>query len=86
MEKDFKKECQLNREEILKDINRHEKVIDKHGDRIIELERHQSKVEVQIANLIADIRELIKMIKTGLGAMLASGLGFIIWYIQSLSG
>lgn len=76
--------CEVYRKDLQKSLSRHEVKIESHSERINILEQHKSRVEVQITNLIDDIQELIKTIRWAGVALITSGLGFIVWYIQQI--
>ena len=65
-------------------IIRNEKLLENHGDRILNLERHKSRTEVQIENLIKEISGLINTMRWLMGLIISGLSGFFLWYIKSL--
>ena len=66
-------------EEIREQFRDHEK-------RIVALEKTDAEFAIKIQNLLEKIDSLTGWIKVLVVSIITTGIGFIIWYIQSLSG
>ena len=55
-----------------------------HERRIVALEKSDAEFAIRLENLIKKIDELTSWIKALVVTLITSGVGFIIWYIQSL--
>ena len=55
-----------------------------HSKRIKGLENYKSANEVEIRNLVEQIKNLVATLKWMITTAIVSLLGFFIWYIQSL--
>jgi hypothetical protein len=55
-----------------------------HEKRIIALERADAEFAIRLQNLIEKIDSLTGWIKALVISIIGTGVGFIIWYIQSL--
>ena len=64
-------------EEIREQLKDHEK-------RIVALEKSDAEFVIRLDNLLEKIDGLTSWIKALVIAIVSSGVGFIIWYIQSL--
>ena len=64
-------------EEIKEQLKDHEK-------RIVALERTDAEFAIRLDNLLEKIESLTCWIKGLVFSIIATGIGFIIWYIQSL--
>ena len=64
-------------EEIKEQLRDHEK-------RIIALEKADAEFAIRLQNLIEKIDSLTSWIKALVISIISTGVGFIIWYIQSL--
>jgi len=65
----------------------HEEVKDQlrdHEKRIIALEKADAEFAIRLQNLIEKIDSLTGWIKALVVSIIGTGVGFIIWYIQSL--
>jgi hypothetical protein len=65
----------------------HEEVKDQlrdHEKRIIALEKADAEFAIRLQNLIEKIDSLTGWIKALVVSIVGTGVGFIIWYIQSL--
>jgi len=65
----------------------HEEVKDQlrdHEKRIIALEKADAEFAIKLQNLIEKIDSLTSWIKALVVSIIGTGVGFIIWYIQSL--
>ena len=65
----------------------HEEVKDQlrdHEKRIIALEKADAEFAIRLQNLIEKIDNLTGWIKALVISIITTGVGFIIWYIQSL--
>jgi len=65
------------REEVKDQLRDHEK-------RIIALEKADAEFAIRLQNLIEKIDSLTSWIKALVVSIIGTGVGFIIWYIQSL--
>ena len=68
--------CEMH-EEIKEQLKDHEK-------RIVALEKSDAEFAIRLENLIKKIDELTGWIKALVVTLITSGVGFVIWYIQSL--
>lgn len=57
-----------------------------HDARIYELEKRDAEFTLKIKHLCEKIDTLISWLKAVFLAVMGSGLGFFIWYIQGLKG
>ena len=64
-------------EEIRDQLREHEK-------RIVALEKADAEFAIRLQNLIEKIDSLTSWIKALVVSIVGTGVGFIIWYIQSL--
>ena len=64
-------------EEIREQLRDHEK-------RIVALEKSDAEFAIRLQNLIEKIDSLTSWIKALVVSIISTGVGFIIWYIQSL--
>ena len=55
-----------------------------HEKRIIALEKSDAEFAIRLQNLIEKIESLTGWIKALVVSIVTTGVGFIIWYIQSL--
>lgn len=55
-----------------------------HEKRIIALEKADAEFAIRLQNLIEKIENLTSWIKALVVSIVGTGVGFIIWYIQSL--
>ena len=65
----------------------HEEVKDQlrdHEKRIIALEKSDAEFAIRLQNLIEKIDSLTGWIKVLVVSIITTGVGFVIWYIQSL--
>ncbi len=60
------------------------KTIKDHERRIVILERTDAEFAIRLDNLLEKIESLTSWIKGLVCSIVATGIGFIIWYIQSL--
>jgi len=68
--------CELH-EEIREQLRDHER-------RIVALEKSDAEFAIRLQNLIEKIDSLTGWIKALVVSIISTGVGFIIWYIQSL--
>lgn len=66
-------------EEILYDLENHE-------NRIRDLELSDAEMKTDIKNLIKEVERLVSTINKFIFAVIGTGIGFIIWYIQTQWG
>jgi len=76
--------CEEKHKRIDERLDVHDTRLNNHSERIDELERYQSKTETQIANLCEQIKSLVTTMRWFMGLIVGSGIGFFIWYIQTL--
>ena len=65
----------------------HEEIKDQlrdHEKRIVALEKSDAEFAIRLQNLIEKIDSLTGWIKALVVSIITTGVGFIIWYIQSL--
>ena len=65
----------------------HEEIRDQlrdHEKRIVALEKADAEFAIRLQNLIEKIDSLTSWIKALVVSIVGTGVGFIIWYIQSL--
>ena len=55
-----------------------------HEKRIVALEKADAEFAIKLENLLEKIDSLTGWIKTLVVSIITTGVGFIIWYIQSL--
>lgn len=55
-----------------------------HEKRIVALEKSDAEFSVRLENLLEKIDSLTGWIKALVVSIVSSGVGFVIWYIQSL--
>ena len=55
-----------------------------HEKRIVALEKADAEFAIRLQNLIEKIDSLTSWIKALVVSIISTGVGFIIWYIQSL--
>ncbi len=79
-----RKDCQLEFERIWERLSKGEQRFEGISTLEHETDIRVTKLETNMINLIKSMSGLIKAIWGAVGAMLALGSGFIIWYIQQL--
>lgn len=77
--------CQERHKRIDEKFATHEKRINNHSERIDKLEQHQSRTEAKIEYLCEQIKSLVATMKWFIGLLIATLVGFFIWYIQNLN-
>lgn len=79
--------CEEKHKNIEARLKDHDNSINAHEGRLDKLENNQIRSEVMILNLCEQIKSLVTLIKTVLlgsaSFVIATGVGFIIWYIQN---
>ena len=65
-------------------VKDHDDLLKEHGKRLDKIEQDGAEFRVHIKNLCKKIDELTGWIKALVVSIFGVGLGFIIWYIQSL--
>jgi hypothetical protein len=65
-------------------IKEHDEAIKDHDRRLDRIEQESAEFRVHIQNLLKKIDELTGWIKALVVTLITSGVGFVIWYIQSL--
>jgi len=76
--------CKEKHSRIDEKFNLHEKRINNHSERIDQLEQFKSSTQIEIKNLIEQIKSLVSTIKWFMGLTFTTLVGFFIWYIQKL--
>ena len=76
--------CKEKHDRINECLDNHSSRLINHSVRIDKLEQFRSGTEVEIRNLIEQIKGLVATIKWGTGIVIATLVGFFIWYVQSL--
>ena len=70
--------------QLFKEDERHERRLNNYGERLDKLEQFKSSTEIEIRNLIEQIKSLVSAIKWFMTFIFATLVGFFIWYIQRL--
>ncbi len=76
--------CKEKHDRINECFDIHNSRLNSHSERIDKLEQFRSGTEVEIRNLIEQIKGLVATIKWGTGVVIGTLVGFFIWYIQNL--
>lgn len=58
--------------------------VKEHERRIVALEKADAEFAIRLENLVKKIESLTSWIKALVLSILGTGVGFVIWYIQSL--
>lgn len=58
--------------------------VKEHERRIVALEKADAEFAIRLKNLVEKIESLTSWIKALVLSILGTGVGFVIWYIQSL--
>lgn len=58
--------------------------VKEHERRIVALEKADAEFAIRLENLVEKIESLTSWIKALVLSILGTGVGFVIWYIQSL--
>ena len=66
------------------DIDCNKETLKEHEKRLTTLEVSDGRIITMVENLVKAVDGLVTWIKGLVGAIALSGIGFIIWYIQSL--
>ena len=75
--------CEEKHKNIDEKLAVHDHRLDLHGERLDKLENASVRTETVIQNLCAQLKALTTALWWFIGLALATGVGFIIWYIQS---
>ncbi len=65
-------------------LETHNRRLNNHSERLDKVEQYQNRVEVQIENLCKKMDSLISSMRWGMGVLVTTLIGFLIWYIQKL--
>lgn len=65
-------------------VQEYDKLLREHGRRLDKIEQDSAAFREQIKNLCSKIDELTGWVKALVLSIVGIGIGFIIWYIQSL--
>jgi len=76
--------CTEKHRQVDKQFDVNEKRINNHSDRIDSLENSRASTDIEIRNLIEQIRSLVSTIKWMTTSTIITLAGFLIWYIQKL--
>lgn len=76
--------CNEKHKRIDETLGRHDTRLNNHSSRIDNLEKHQSRTEVKIENLIDQIKPLVTAIWWAVGLTITTLLGFFIWYVKNI--
>lgn len=76
--------CEITHKRIDEKFETHEKRLNNHGERIDKIEQFRSSTEIEIKNLIEQIKALVSTMKWFIGLTFTTLVGFFIWYIQQL--
>ena len=80
----MEKICEEKHKRIDEKFDTHEKRLNNHGERIDKIEQFRSSTEIEIRNLIEQIKALVSTMKWFIGLTFTTLVGFFIWYIQQL--
>lgn len=80
----MEKICEEKHKRIDEKFDTHEKRLNNHGERIDKIEQFRSSTEIEIKNLIEQIKALVSTMKWFIGLTFTTLVGFFIWYIQQL--
>ena len=58
--------------------------LNNHAERIDDLEKFQSSTQIEIRNLIEQIKSLVSVMRWGITSTIMLLLGFFLWYVQQL--
>ena len=75
--------CKTTHIRVDERLNSHDATLGNHDGRIVNLEKLQSKSEVQIDNLCKQINNLVKAMWGFLTIFASSLVGFFIWFVQN---
>ena len=78
--------CKEKHKQIDEKLDTQERRLNIHGDRIDKLEQFRSSTEVEMRNLIEQIKSLVSTIKWMMTSVIVLLAGFLIWYIQNIGG
>ena len=76
--------CKEKHRQIDERFDKNDNRLNNHSDRIKTLENYRSANEVEIRNLVEQIKNLVATLKWMITTAIVSLLGFFIWYIQSI--
>lgn len=65
-------------------MNEIREIVKDHERRIVALEKADAEFAIRLENLVEKIESLTSWIKALVVSIVGTGVGFIIWYIQSL--
>jgi uncharacterized coiled-coil protein SlyX len=79
--------CEERHKNVDSRLDTHENRLNGQDNRIDKIENNQIRSEVMIQNLCEQIKALVGLVKNVLlgaaGFIMVTGIGFIIWYIQT---
>jgi sugar-specific transcriptional regulator TrmB len=76
--------CEEKHKRIDECLDNHSKRLNNHSERIDKLEQFKSSTEVEIRNLIEQIKSLVQTLKWSMGVIVTTLVAFFIWYIKGL--
>ena len=76
--------CKEKHKNIDNTLDKHERRMNNHGDRIDKLEQFRSATENEMRNLIEQIKALVSTIKWMVTTTIMVLVGFFIWYVQQI--
>lgn len=83
MDAAMEKLCEEKHGNINKELDAHTQRLNNHGDRLDKLENNSVRTETIVTNLCKQLERLTTAIWWFIGLSLTTGVGFIIWYIQT---
>ena len=76
--------CKERHKQIDERLDNMDDRVDDHSGRIKKLENYRSANEVEIRNLVEQIKNLVVTLKWMSATAIVSLLGFFFWYVQSI--
>ena len=76
--------CREKHKQIDEKFESYDEKLGDHSKRIKRLENYKSANEVEIRNLVEQIKNLVATLKWMMATAFVSLLGFFIWYIQTI--
>lgn len=69
---------------LYKENERQERRSNNHSERLDVVEQFKASTEIEIRNLIEQIKSLVSIMQWALGLGFATLIGFFIWYVQNV--
>jgi predicted nucleic acid-binding Zn-ribbon protein len=76
--------CREKHKQIDERFEKNDDRLNNHSERIKSLENYKSANEVEIRNLVEQIKNLVGTLKWMITSLVAMLAGFFIWYIQTI--